>query len=225
MEGVIKFDLHHTPAPPLPVEELRELGAWRTVLHRLALIGQDPARYDGFAFGNLSRRLAPFDAPEAYRRFVITGTQTGGIERLGPQGYALVSECRPEINRVVAEGPVRPSAEALTHGTLYALDPGVRWVMHVHSPEIWRRAHELAIPCTSAQAAYGSTALAEEIRTLLSDSALFARQILALPGHEDGIFSFGATAEEAGSVLLRYLARALELDDSERHRANEENLS
>ncbi len=210
VEGVIKFDLRHTPAPPLPEEELHEIGAWRTILRRLALIGQDAKRYDGFAFGNLSRRLPPFDSPVLQRRFVITGTQTGGVENLGADGYAVVLECLPESNRVVAEGPAPPSAEALTHGTLYALDPGIRWVMHVHSPEIWRLAEPLAIPCTSAHVAYGSAELAWEIREIFADSSAFEKRILAVPGHEDGIFTFGSSAEEAGVVLLRHLARALE---------------
>jgi hypothetical protein len=211
MEGVIKFDLRHTPAPPLPERELREIGAWRTILRRLELVGQDPSRYDGFAFGNLSRRLPPFEAPALQRRFVITGTQTGGMEILGPEGYALVLECNPGENSVFAEGPIRPSAEALTHGTLYALDPEIRWVMHVHSPEIWRRAETLSLPCTSKDAAYGSPELAAEIGNLLADPDVFERRILVLSGHEDGIFTFGSNAEDAGLVLLRNLANALQL--------------
>lgn len=209
LEGVIKFDLQFTPAPPLPEPEVREMGAWRTILRRLGLVGQTPGRYDGLGFGNLSRRLAPLDASASETRFVITGTQTGGVESLGAEGYAVVRECRPEANRVVAEGPVRPSAEALTHGTLYALDSSLRWVMHVHSPEIWERAAELGIPRTSAEAAYGTPELAEEIRRLLADRHAFDLRILAVTGHEDGVFAYGPSAEETGAVLLRYLAKAL----------------
>lgn len=208
LEGVIKFDLRFTPAPPLPDKEVRELGAWRTILRRLSMIGREPGRYEGLAFGNLSRRLPPL-GPGEERPFIITGTQTGGLENLGAEGYAIVRQCFPEINRVVAEGPVRPSAEALTHGTLYALDPSVNWVMHVHSPEIWSRAGELGIPRTSPGAAYGTPELAEEIRALLADPSAFDRRILAVEGHEDGIFAFGAAAEDAGQVVLHYLARAL----------------
>lgn len=207
-EGVIKFDLHFTPASPLPAEELRELGAWRTILRRLGLVGQDAARYGGFGFGNLSRRLSNEPGEE---RFIITGTQTGGAECLGPEGYAVVRECRPEANGVVAEGPVRPSAEALTHGTLYSLDPAVRWVMHVHSPEIWSRTAQLGIPRTSPGVAYGTAELAAEIRSLLSDPRVFRSRILSVQGHEDGIFVFGSGAEETGTVVLRHLARALML--------------
>ena len=118
MEGVIKFDLRFTPAPPLPHESVRELNAWRTLLRRLGLVGKDPNRYGGFGFGNLSRRVEPFDTPPGERRFVITGTQTGGVDEMGPEGYALVLQCTPRDNRVIAQGPIRPSAEALTHATL-----------------------------------------------------------------------------------------------------------
>lgn len=208
VEGVIKFDLQFTAAPPLSEEEVRELRAWRTILRRLALIGQVPGRYEGLAFGNLSRRL-PSPGGGMERPFVITGTQTGGVEDLGAEGYAIVRQCHPEANRVVAEGPVRPSAEALTHGTLYGLDPSVCWVMHVHSPEIWRRAAYLGIPRTPPGAAYGTPELAQEIRSLLADPLAFDRRILAVEGHEDGIFTFGREAEEAGQVVLHYLSRAL----------------
>ena len=212
MEGVIKFDLRFTPAPPLPHENVRELNAWRTLLRRLGLVGKDPNRYGGFGFGNLSRRLEPFEAPPGERRFVITGTQTGGVDELGPEGYALVLQCTPRDNRVIAQGPIRPSAEALTHATLYDLDPDLRWVMHVHSPEIWRKAAALDLPRTSEGAAYGSSELAFEIHDLLSDPTVFDRRILSVTGHEDGIFTFGRSAEEAGTVILHHLARAMICD-------------
>ena len=37
---------------------------------------------------------------------------------------------------------------------------------------------------------------------------LSERGILAMGGHEDGILVLGRSAEEAGGVLLRWLARA-----------------
>ena len=35
--------------------------------------------------------------------------------------------------------------------------------------------------------------------------------MLAMGGHEDGVIAFGATAAEAGGILVRHLARALAL--------------
>lgn len=210
-EGVIKFDLEFTPAPPLAGELLREINAWRRILHRLGLTGRDPKRYDGLGYGNISQRIEPFDAPEARRRFVVSGTQTGGLGDLGVEHYALVTECDPERNRVVAEGPIRPSSEALTHGSLYGVDASLRFVMHVHSPEIWRHAIALGIPLTDPAVPYGTPEMAAEVRRLLSDAAVREGRIFAMGGHEDGLVAFGRTAGEAGSLLVGLLAGAFQL--------------
>lgn len=210
-EGVIKFDLDFTEAPPLPAEALRELNAWRRILFLLGLTGRDPARYEGLGYGNVSMRLPPFVAPPHRRGFVVSGTQTGGMAELGPQHYTLVREFDPEANRVVAAGPIRPSSEALTHAALYALDEALRCVLHVHSPELWRHAAVLDIAATSPQAAYGTPAMAAEVARLYADPAVRSEGILAMGGHEDGLVAFGASAEEAGTVLVRRLARAMQL--------------
>jgi ribulose-5-phosphate 4-epimerase/fuculose-1-phosphate aldolase len=201
-EGVIKFDLRFTPAPPLPRAQLATLNAWRTILHRLGLIGQDPERYGGVGFGNVSMRLEPGSA-----RFIVSGSQTGALTILDERHYSVVSDFDVAANRLVAEGPVAPSSESLTHGMLYALDPGIRFVFHAHSPAIWRAAARLGLPATAAHAAYGTPAMAEEVRRLLA--AAHASGVFVMSGHEDGVVSFGATAEEAGVRLIGLLARAL----------------
>jgi ribulose-5-phosphate 4-epimerase/fuculose-1-phosphate aldolase len=210
-EGVIKFDLKFTPAAPLPGERLLEINAWRRILHLLGLTGRDPKRYDGLGYGNVSQRIAPFAAPALRRPFVVSGTQTGGLGELGPEHYALVTQCDPQANRVVAEGPVRPSSEALTHGALYALDASLRFVMHVHSPEIWRHVVALGIPLTDPAVPYGTPEMAAEVRRLLGDAAVRRGRIFAMGGHEDGLVAFGRTAAEAGTVLVDLLARAFQL--------------
>ncbi|MEJ2698515.1 MAG: class II aldolase/adducin family protein [Desulfuromonadales bacterium] len=209
-EGVIKFQLDFTQGPPLTGKELSEINAWRRILFLLRLIGQDPERYDGLGYGNLSERVGPFSAPAAERRFIISGTQTGGLEQLEEQHYVTVTECYPDENRVVAEGPIRPSSESLTHGTLYGLDDSLRSVMHVHSPEIWRHFRELGIPRTAEDAAYGSPEMAAEVRRLLSGTE-GGCGLFAMGGHEDGLVAFGRSHEEAGTLLLQHLAKALQL--------------
>ena len=54
---------------------------WRALLYQHKLIGQDPMRYGGYGYGNLSVRLAPYDAPPALRAFIISGSQTGELSR------------------------------------------------------------------------------------------------------------------------------------------------
>ncbi|MBW7882924.1 MAG: class II aldolase/adducin family protein [Caldilineaceae bacterium] len=209
-EGIVKFRCDYTPAPALPATELRELNAWRKLLVLTQLIGQDPNRYGGYGFGNISCRLNSEEARECERAFVITGTQTGGIADLTVEHYVVVKACYPDENYLIAEGPVGPSSESLTHGTIYALDSSIRWVMHAHSPHIWRHAQALSIPVTGP-VPYGSPEMAAEVRRLYKESDLKETRIFAMAGHEDGIVTFGRTAEEAGFVLLGYLVRAMQL--------------
>jgi L-ribulose-5-phosphate 4-epimerase len=209
-EGVIKFDLAFTEAPPL-VHDLRTLQAWRRLLYANHLIGQDPRRYAGYGYGNISQRVAPFEAPPHERPFVITGGQTGGLPELAQEHYVLVTACYPDRNRVVAEGPMIPSSESMTHGTLYELDDRLRFVIHVHSPEIWQAAAALGLPTTRADVAYGTPEMADEVRRLFRETDVAATRLFAMGGHEDGLVSFGETAEAAGTVLLACLARAYAL--------------
>ena len=98
------------------------------------LIGQDPNRYQGYGFGNISQRIGPFPAPLHHRRFAITGTQTGHLPELGPEHFAIVDVCIPLEGVVHASGPVKPSSESMAHGLLYDMDARTRCVIHVHAP-------------------------------------------------------------------------------------------
>lgn len=207
-EGVIKFQLEFTEAPPLSEDLLRKLSAWRRILYRLELIGQTPDRYDGYGFGNISLRLPH---PSSRESFVITGTQTGLHETLASEHYAVVERCLPEENRIVGRGPIRPSSESLTHGILYTLDPSIACVMHVHSPDLWNAAQRLEIASTSKDVPYGTPAMAKEVQRIFCESAVQKDRIFSMGGHEDGIVSFGRSVEEAGIPLVSFLAKALEI--------------
>ena len=202
-EGVTKFDLAFTPAAPLPDAPLAVLNAWRSILWRLGLIGQDPARYGGVGFGNVSQRLKSASA----LRFVISGTQTGALAALDARHYAVVSACHPARNRVDAEGPIAPSSESLTHGMLYRVDPAIRFIFHVHSSDIWS-APALDLPRTADRIAYGTPAMAREMARLWRRGALARQRVLIMGGHTDGVIAFGRTAEQAGMALLRALVAA-----------------
>jgi hypothetical protein len=206
-EGVIKFDLDFRPGPPPAAALLGELEAWRTLFRRLGLLGQDPARYEGLGFGNLSRRTHSGAATDG---FIISGTQTGGRERLAPADYATVTACEPLRNRVAATGITPPSSEALSHGVLYQADPRIDWVMHLHSPEIFAARPRLMLPATDPAAPYGSPAMAAEISRLAPAAGWPG--LLVMGGHADGILAFGATAGETASLVVRTLAAALAED-------------
>jgi L-ribulose-5-phosphate 4-epimerase len=211
-EGVIKFSMEHRAAP-LPARRFEalcaELSAWRTILAQLGLIGQDPARYDGAGFGNMSARVGPFPGEPGRRPFVITGTQTGAVRQLRLAHYCLVEGYDLTQSRVQSQGEVAPSSESMTHGAIYDLSPHIRYVFHVHSPTLWGAAEALRLPQTGAEVAYGTVEMARAARELYRATSLSERQIFSMRGHEDGIVAFGRTAQEAGGALIAELARAL----------------
>jgi ribulose-5-phosphate 4-epimerase/fuculose-1-phosphate aldolase len=206
-EGGIKFQMNFSPGEPLPEATISQLNAWRHIMALLKLIG---AYSDGVGYGNVSRRLQPYQAGETERQFVITGTGTGGLAELTGQHYAVVTACHPEQNLVVATGPISPSAETMTHAAVYAVDSAIRWVIHVHSPEIWRQRQALKLPATGPDIPYGSVEMTQAVRRLFAETDVHQRGIFAMDGHEDGIVSFGQTADEAAAVVISILAKALQ---------------
>lgn len=201
-EGVIKFDCRFELSAPLPASELAELSAWRKIFFQLGLIGQSAERYAGLGFGNISQRVG-FDS-----QFAISGTQTGALSDLSAEHFSLVRHCDAQRNLVVAQGPIMPSSESLTHGVLYALDPTLRCVIHAHSPHIWHAADLLDLPTTSATVPYGTPAMAAEIARLWQQEQGASPGVFVMAGHEDGVIAFGDSLSCAGSLLVEVLARA-----------------
>jgi hypothetical protein len=219
-EGVTRFEVVHETCPldeRVLGEPARALAAWREILARLGLLGRDPSRYGGAGFGNVSARVGPFGgAPRGRRRFLVTGTQTGGRRRVTLADFCVVEEYDLARNRVRSVGPVPPSSESLTHGALYDIAPAARVVLHAHAPEVWRQARALNLPATRDGVANGTPGMALEVQRLHRDGPLASLGILVMGGHEDGVLTFGAGVGEAGAILLRYLARALERDGEPR---------
>ena len=202
-EGVIKYRLDFKPAPATDWLLLAELDAWRTLLFRLGLTGRDSTRYGGLAYGNVSRRFTG-------RRFLVSGTQTGDLERLSTEHYSLVTDFNIETNRLVAEGPIQPSSEALTHAAVYQAATAVSCVLHIHSSELWRHASNLAIPVTDPRIVYGTPEMAAAVQALLAESAT---RVIAMGGHRDGLIAVGGTVEEAALSLIRGLAEAFRMEE------------
>ncbi len=204
-EGVIRFayDLAPPEGAILDAELFAQLRAWRTILTRLDLMGQTPARYQGFGFGNLSVR-----DPERPGEFVITASQTGGVQHLTQEDLTRVLSCNLERFWVDAMGAQPPSSETLTHAMIYAADARIAWVFHCHSPAIWSRADALALPATPEEVGYGSPEMAAATAKLLA--GYHSRPLVFVTrGHTDGLFSCGPTARDAGGLVVSYLARAL----------------
>jgi ribulose-5-phosphate 4-epimerase/fuculose-1-phosphate aldolase len=213
-EGVIKFSCEHEQrelSARVHGSLARELGAWRKLLAQSHLVGQDPNRYEGAGFGNLSGRLNPPSSPRGRRRFLISGTQTGGWDCRGLGWLCAVESYELRENSVRSLGPVLPSSESMTHASIYDLSPAIRYVFHVHSPQIWQQADRLRLPQTREAVAYGTQEMAEEVQRLYRESSLSQRRVLAMRGHEDGVIAFGHRARDAGLAILSELSEAYQM--------------
>jgi len=202
-EGVIKFSRRHTPATLPAWAELHDLQHWFVCCRQRGLIGQDPDRYCGAAYGNLSQR--------ASHGFLVTGSQTGGLETLGREHFAWVQEVDANRNLVVSSGPIAPSSESMTHAQLYSLLPEVNFVIHVHHKGIWEHAAELGLAITDPAAPYGTPHMAREVDRLLRQESVRQSCALSMGGHEDGIVTFGHDAQQAGETLLQILESSAKL--------------
>ena len=214
-ESVIQFELEHETRPleeRLFGETARVLAAWREILAHLGLIGQDPARYEGYGYGNVSARVGPMgDVPRGQRRFLVSGTQTAGRRQVALDDFCLVERYDIARNRVKSAGLVPPSSESLTHGAIYDIAPAARVVLHGHAPRLWRNARALGLPVTGVEIQNGTPRMALEVQRLYREATLSGTGILAMGGHEDGVMALGSSASEAGGTLVRSLARALAL--------------
>ncbi|ARU57650.1 ribulose-5-phosphate 4-epimerase-like epimerase or aldolase [Oleiphilus messinensis] len=207
-EGVIKYDLEFRSTKitePDFEPKLQVLNRWRSVLWRLGLVGQDPLRYGGLGFGNISIRIRG-DA------FLVSGSQTGHLSFLSTCDCAFVRDFDLARNSLIAEGECRPSSEALSHGALYDLHEGIGAVVHVHSPEIWQGFEQIGLRFTSETIPYGTPemafALQTEANALLKMSS---SGVVVMRGHHDGVISFGRDLEDATMVLLSAHARAVKM--------------
>lgn len=200
LDGVIRFEARHRegalPGELAPLVET--LDGWRTRLREKDLIGQDGVRYGGAAWGNLSARLEG-------ERFLITGSQTGGLPHTDARHWAVVEHCDVDAGegQVQSLGPVKPSSEAMTHAALYRLRPDARFVFHAHCPALF---HAQGLPATPPGVEYGTPEMARAVSSVLQNPQV---RLFVMRGHEDGVMAFGATAEEAGRELLGALTRVI----------------
>ncbi|KPQ36163.1 MAG: putative epimerase [Phormidesmis priestleyi Ana] len=201
-EGYIKYRCQWIKEDIVATQSVAELTAYRNALYRLNFIGEYS---NGIGFGNLSQRVpmpayAPLSAA-ASPHFVITGTQTGHLPTLTAADYSLVTDFAPQQNALICKGLRKASSESLTHGVIYASQLGIHAIIHIHSPQLWKRLLN-QVPTTRAEVPYGTPEMAAETQRLLQQSPLPQQKILAMAGHEDGIVAFGESLQMAYRVLI-----------------------
>lgn len=153
-----------------------------------------------------SARLPPWHGER--QPFLVSGTQTGGVAEASAAHFAVVEACDVTSQEVRSYGPVPPSSEAMTHASIYRVSQDTRFVFHAHCPELWRAAQRLELPRTPEGVDYGTREMAWAVERLLSLKSTRAAKAIVMTGHEDGVITFGDSADEAGEAMVRWLARA-----------------
>tara|TARA_B100000902_G_scaffold353790_1_gene365505 strand:- start:138 stop:746 length:609 start_codon:yes stop_codon:yes gene_type:complete len=186
-EGYIKFsfDLVNKDLPDSVQWE--ELNIVREKLFQSGLIGE---YQNGIGFGNVSVRTKKFE-------FLITGSSTGGIESLQNKDFCLVTAFDLTKNHVQALGRINPSSESMSHGAIYSTNQSIAAVIHIHSPKIYQAMlSQKETPRTAKDIAYGTPQMGIAISKLVR-SGKVPFGFFATEGHDEGIFAYGRSIDEA----------------------------
>ncbi|MBD65053.1 MAG: rRNA adenine methyltransferase [Halobacteriovoraceae bacterium] len=193
-DGVIKFSFKKfQETPPLSEDEFQEIESCRKILFQKNLIGEYLPEKIGFGNISIKKDYSQYQKTKN-PQFVITGTQTGGIESLSGQYYTRVVDFDLEQQNLTCAGPIKASSESLTHGAIYLADENIAAIVHIHSEKIWNEMLKANYPKTSKDTPYGTLEMAQEVQDLIEKHN--AKNIV-MEGHQDGVICIGSTIEEA----------------------------
>jgi ribulose-5-phosphate 4-epimerase/fuculose-1-phosphate aldolase len=192
--GYVKFHCELVAADAVPMPVFLELNAFRNLLFKRKLIGIYP---NGIGYGNISVRSGRAN------QFYVSGSATGGIELLSIAHYAKVTDYDFEKNWLRCEGRIQASSESMTHAAIYESDAAIDAVIHVHDMGLWQKLL-YKVPTTSKEIEYGTPGMAYEVRRLFRETDVSRLGIIAMAGHEEGIFTFGSNLGEAFERLMSY---------------------
>jgi ribulose-5-phosphate 4-epimerase/fuculose-1-phosphate aldolase len=138
-EGVIQFAYQLRPPRDRAQARARAeaLEALAAPFRRAGLLGRDPARYDGLAYGNVSQREGT--------GYAITASQRSDQPTLRAEDVCWAALQRGVNGALEAEGDRPPSSESLVHEALYQACPGAQAVVHGHHPALWQARNALAV--------------------------------------------------------------------------------
>lgn len=184
-----------TPPAPRAQPPLETFRSAHRRARALGLLGRDPARYDGLAYGNLSLRSA--------EGFWVTASQRSDVDELEREDLVLVTAV-VRGGEVLCRGTRPPSSETLTHAAVQShAEAGPLAVFHGHAPSIWALP-PLGWQTTPVEAANGTRAMADAVAGAV---ALAPRSgFLTMRGHEDGILAWA----DAFAPILDTLEAALD---------------
>jgi hypothetical protein len=78
----------------------------------------------------------------------------------------------------------------MTHGAIYAANPAVQCVIHVHSRRLFDWLLQNHGPTTAADIAYGTPAMARAVAALVAEQPTLP-VLFAMAGHQDGVVAYG----------------------------------
>ncbi|MEM9208300.1 MAG: class II aldolase/adducin family protein [Pseudomonadota bacterium] len=194
-EGYTKYSVDWTRKSLESGPAIAALDTSRQRLLRASLIGHDEKHDVGF--GNLSIRDG--------EAFIISGTQTGHFDRTTCAHYARVTAADIDRNRVSCTGAVQASSESMTHAAIYAANPAVGSVVHVHDDALWRASLQ-SLPATRPETPYGTPEMARELQKLLGESSFGTSGLAVMAGHPGGLIAIGESLDIATQRMLDYHA-------------------
>ncbi|RUM71421.1 MAG: class II aldolase/adducin family protein [Sulfurovum sp.] len=198
IDGVIKYTFDFQQTEPLKHEQFTEIESLRKRLFALNLIGVTD---EGIGFGNISQRVGRDS-------FVITGTQTGHLAKLQGEHYALIEAYNDKEFYLKSSGAIKPSSEALTHGTIYNLSFDISAVIHIHSKVIWNFMLKNNYLKTE-DVAYGTKEMIDEVNRIFSTIEPLSNPKFVMLGHEDGVIIFGTDLLSAELILYEMLKKVV----------------
>lgn len=194
-EGYIKFNIEWVNES-LAVAVPHKLLMWRDKMHELKQIGHYADINIGY--GNISVKTE--------KGILISGTQTGDIYPIKEKDFTLVTDYSIDQNTVVCKGEIKASSESMTHAAVYEADFNINAIIHVHNDKLWSLLMS-KVPTTQKDVPYGTPEMANEIFRLFKETNVKQEKIIVMAGHDEGIITFGKNLEEAGEVLLNFLAK------------------
>lgn len=142
---------------------------------------------EGIGFGNISVRI------ENTSEFLITGSATGGTEKLLKSDFAIVKSTNIQKNSLQCKGETIASSESMSHAIFYQQIPAINAVIHIHDSKIWSQ-FENKLPTSDLNASYGTQEMALSIQNTISKDT---SGIIIMGGHRDGIIAYGQNLNQA----------------------------
>ena len=198
IDGIIKYNIEFNQSRPLKTAQFEAIERLRLRLFSLKLIGVE----NGIGYGNISQKIDK-------NSFVITGTQTGHLKDLNANHYSFIEKYNDKEFYLKSSGAIKPSSEALTHGTIYNLDKNIKAVIHIHSKPIWKFMLESSHYLKTKDVEYGSIEMIEEVNRIFLTTPPLDNPKFVMTGHENGVIIFGNSLREAELNLFKILSSFL----------------